>query len=171
MTSEQQEIEDALQPFNDWALSDINFLAANGKTLGGFILGSCFIDQISKYCYGSNDSRNFQKFVSEYLPKYRDLKLVEYLRHKLVHHYSFSGTFLLASHAPFLHFQEAKGQIYLNLENFYEDLKQAFLKYKSQAMDSADKMKVVLKWCRRHQPIKFFPNPVPSNHKYAGGRT
>lgn len=113
--------------FRDFAFNDLNIFVEKNWPVGGFILGSCLIDQLSNYAYGTKSNKNFEHFVKDYLPlKYHDIKLYDDLRNKLVHNYSIGEKYLLVSGRSDLHFEPNGCQFYLNLNDFVNDLAKAF---------------------------------------------
>lgn len=143
-----------LEAFGVFALSDIEFMAKGNKPIGGFILASCYIDQLSMYIYNSNANLNFEKFITEYMPDYKDLKLQIRLRHLLVHHYVTGKEFVLTTELPDNHLKPLGKQTVLNLNDFLEDLKKAFEEFKKQVNEEGAVRNNVLEWSRRHDILK-----------------
>jgi hypothetical protein len=92
---------------------------------------------LSNYAYGKKSKNNFECFVKDYLPqKYHDIKLYDDLRNKLVHNYSIGEKYLLVSGRSDLHFKPSGCQFYLNLNDFVNDLTNAFENLRIQMISS-----------------------------------
>lgn len=124
------QIEHSLRNYD---LRDIKLISKQDTVIASFILCSCFIEHLCTFRYGMPKQIGWEEFsnlVKEYLPKYDAEKLREDLRNKLVHHYSLGETYGLVMGYPNLHLQnKAPNQKLLNLENFINDLEDAFNSY------------------------------------------
>jgi hypothetical protein len=122
------EIKRSLRKF---ALGDIIKMDECGWPIAGFILASCFIDHISTFRWGKKVTwQTFTDFIDQYLPdRYKDIKLKEDLRNKLVHNYSVGEKYMLVAQSPQAHFEKQGDKFYLNLGNFANDLKSALDRY------------------------------------------
>ncbi len=123
-----EEIKRSLRKF---ALGDVIRMDCCGWPIAGFILGSCFIDHISTFRWGKKVTwQTFNDFIDQYLPEqYKDIKLKEDLRNKLVHNYSVGEKYMLVAQAPQAHFTKEGEKFYLNLGNFANDLALALNRY------------------------------------------
>jgi hypothetical protein len=140
-------LANVIRSFRDFALNDIKIFVEKNWPIGGFILASCFIDQLSNYVYGQKSNQNFRMFVENYLPKkYHDLKLYEDLRNKLVHNYSLGEKYLLISGRSDLHLQPQGCQFYLNLNDFVKDLEDAFDEFRKQVFSNPVVKENAFKW-------------------------
>ena len=124
------QIEHSLRNYN---LRDIKLISKQDTVIASFILCSCFIEHLCTFRYGMTKPLNweeFRDFINEYLSKYDHAKLRNDLRNKLVHNYSLGESYVLVMGYPNLHLQQLnQTQQYLNLENFINDLEDAFNKY------------------------------------------
>jgi len=134
-----------------YALYDMAFLdikrASSGKSeIGAFILASCFIDYIAGFvCGGETKPKDYKDFVRDYLPPvYDPSKLYKDLRCRLVHNYSEGGSYWLKDNQPQLHGQIVSGRTVINLEDFIDDLEDAFHKFmKKIQSDPTAKQKAI----------------------------
>lgn len=146
--------------FREFALHDIKVFVDNNWPVGGFILASCFIDQLSGYVYGKKSKNNFQQFVIDYLPaKYHDIRLYDDLRSKLVHNYSLGEKYLLISGRSDLHLQPEGCRFYLNLNDFVQDLWDAFENFRNQLFSNSDIRENAFRWHAEGNEI-IVNNPV-----------
>jgi hypothetical protein len=130
--TDAQIIDQIIHSFTQYNLRDITEINNNQLdfTIAEFILCSCLIDQISGFRYNTDKvSKRYKEFVQEYLPMYNSDDLYDDLRNKLVHNYSIGSRYRLIRNSMQLHLQEMDGFIYLNLENFIADLRNALNKY------------------------------------------
>lgn len=156
LNRDENQIYDLLVALGLYGLADIEFMAENKKPIGGFILACCFIDQISCYRYNKKSSEHsYQKFIEEYLPAYKDLKLQIRLRHMLTHNYTVGKELSVSSNRPDLHLKPLGTMTILNLENFVQDLRNAFELYKQQIQDSGEVRENAFHWAQRHKIIKM----------------
>ena len=126
-------IKEMLKSLRTYDLGDIEKTKDAGMPIAAFILGTCFIDHLSRirfYKYGLKDKYRFEKFVNDFLPhEYKGFgkNLYTYLRSTLVHNYSVKGKFYLeyVQSSNHLHL-DPNGRIYLNIHNFAKDLGSAF---------------------------------------------
>jgi hypothetical protein len=155
LNRDENQIYDLLIALGLHALADIEFMALHKKPIGGFILACCFIDQISAYRYNKLSDHSFQKFIDEYLPAYKDLKLQTRLRHMLTHNYSVAKELVVGSNIPHLHMKPLGISTMLNLEDFAKDLRDAFEIYKREIHNSGEVRENAFKWSQRHKIIKM----------------
>ncbi len=112
----------------DMAFEDIKRASKGGSKMGAFILASCFIEYMAGFKKGGSTTRtDYINFVKTYLKSYNAKNLYTDLRCKLVHNYSEGGSFLFVDGKQNLHLkkEQATGKIFINLENFIEELKGA----------------------------------------------
>ena len=124
------QIEHSLREYD---LRDIKLISKQNTVIASFILCSCFIEHLCTFRYGMIKDvgrKEFGDFVKEYLIKYDAEKLRTDLRNRLVHNYSLGESYVLVMGYPNLHLQDyGQNQKFLNLENFINDLEDAFEKY------------------------------------------
>lgn len=129
------------------AFLDIKKASSGKSNIGAFILASCFIDYMAGFVCGRETNRNdYIDFVSHYLPSiYNPSKLYEDLRCKLVHNYSVGGFYWLKDNKPQLHGQTESGRTIINLENFINDLEDAFNKLMGEIQSNPLKKQKAIK--------------------------
>lgn len=120
------------------SLYDMAFLdikrASDGKSkMGTFILASCFIEYLAGFRVGGETKgRDYKAFVRDFLPSLYDPdKLYHDLRCKLVHNYSEGGSYAFTFSQPSLHGTNVGGRLIINLEDFIQDLEEAYKKFES----------------------------------------
>jgi|GEM_PF-1404862 hypothetical protein len=118
-------IERIIYGIKDMAFGDV--IAASRKArMGGFILGSCLIDQMAWFCIdGDGLGNHYRKFITAYMPPgYVPEDMWESVRSALVHRYSVKGPYQFThGRGAGEHFsKDANGRINLNLEDFVDDL-------------------------------------------------
>lgn len=112
------------------AFLDIKKASFGKSKIGAFILGSCFIDYMAGFvCGRETKPKDYKDFVSHYLPPiYNPSKLYKDLRCRLVHNYSEGGSYWFKDNNSELHGKVIDGRTIVNLENFIDDLENAFNK-------------------------------------------
>ena len=115
----------------DMAFLDIKRASSGNSKIGAFILASCFIEYMAGFVCGRKTTRkDYEYFVRHYLPPmYNPSKLYTDLRCKLVHNYSEGGSYWLKDNKPQVHGQTVNGRTIINLENFIDDLENAFHRF------------------------------------------
>jgi hypothetical protein len=112
-----------------------------------FILLTCFIDFLGTLYAGSESKGDtFRSFVDAFMQQtyngvgYNANELYSNLRNKLVHNYAiWQGKYVLTHGHPEKHFVTHAGRvIILNLENFFNDVKQAAQEYFAQVKQDVD---------------------------------
>ena len=109
----------------DMAFGDIKKATSGNSILGAFILCSCYIDYLAFYYSDkSNVNERYKEFVHVFLTKYDKEKLYKDLRCKMVHNYSEGGSYLFTHNNPSSHLSlnNKNGKIFINLENFIQEL-------------------------------------------------
>lgn len=150
--TDDQIIDQIEHSFKKYALQDIQAISRLNShldfTIAEFILCSCLIDQVSGFRYNSGKvGKRYKRFVDDYLPNYNSGHLWDDLRNKLVHQYSVGSFYALTRRLdPSLHLQPANGIVYLNLENFIEDLSNAIDTYISELRNNEDIRRNALSW-------------------------
>jgi hypothetical protein len=130
----------------DMAFLDIKRASSGNSKIGAFILASCFIDYMAGFlCGRETKPKDYKDFVRDYLPPlYDPSKLYTDLRCKLVHNYSEGGSYWLKDNQPQLHGQTVNGRTIINLENFVDDLENAFHRFMEQIQsDPSAKQKAI----------------------------
>src|ERR1700676_493405 len=139
--TDNQIIDQIEHSLKNYALRDIKLISKQDTVIASFMLCSCFIEHMCTYRYGMSKNLNdveFKAFVEEYLnradpSRYDASKLRTDLRNKLVHNYSLGETYGLVMGYPSIHLQKFDdGLLCLNLENFINDLEDAFYLYISE---------------------------------------
>jgi hypothetical protein len=138
--------------FETYALGDIRKVQRNEMPIAAFILGVCFIDQVSGFIYDPNkkgqrnNTDRSKKFVVEYINQvaskpYDKDELIELLRNKLVHNYSLADPnipkhrrYQLEYFNPRLHLYTQGDVVFINVDGFVTDLENAFQYYKSKLL-------------------------------------
>ena len=135
-------IENSLRKFD---LRDIKLISKQDTVIASFILCSCFIEHLCTFRYGMIKDvgrKEFGDFIKEYLKKYDPNKLRNDLRNRLVHNYSIGESYALVMGYPNLHLQSInERQQYLNLENFINDLEDAFEQYIGELRVNKDNLR------------------------------
>jgi hypothetical protein len=110
------------------------YLSPNEGAPAAFILLTCLIDFLGTLYAGRESNENtFRRFVTDFMKqtyqgvRYNDKELYSSLRNKLVHNYSiWRGKYVLTHRHPEKHLEPHGSQAtILNLENFFDDVKQA----------------------------------------------
>jgi len=136
--------------FYKMILPDIEKAMNENVSIGTFILTACLIDYLAgfRYCKDKDSNRKaYKDFVNNYFDgKYNGEDLYVSLRCKLVHNYSEGGKYIFINNHPKLHRTICKdsnistnnNKIFLNLENFVNDIKIAMDKYFNELKESDD---------------------------------
>jgi hypothetical protein len=131
MDRDEKIITNIITAFKSYALGDIKFVSSSGKVIAGFILASCFIEQLSAYRYARKPCHEtFKEFVEDYLPGYKELDLYSDLRNRLVHNYSIGTKYYITNSMS--HLSNLEDKKFLNLSDFTKDLEIAFNKYQDE---------------------------------------
>ena len=140
----------------DMAFGDISRAIGGQSVMGGFILAACFIDYMAGFWHGpkekgERDGDIYQDFLREFLPMYNAEKLYSDLRCRLVHNYSEGGSFIFAHEFPDRHLTRAEnGKVYVNLENFVEELRVALDRLLHLVDSDGDvQLRAIMRW-REH---------------------
>lgn len=150
-------IENSLRNHN---LSDIKNVSKSNMVIASFILCTCFIEQVSGFRYAVTKKQSgklmFEKFVKDYLQKYdsryNPIKLRTDLRNKLVHNYSIGDSYSLTMQSSNSHFQlDNDGRVKLNLENFLNDLENAFNLWTTELRNVPEIKQNALKWYAKYK--------------------
>lgn len=146
----EQKIKYIITAFGTYAIGDIANVRLHQMPIAAFILGFCFIDQVSGFVYDHSkkgqkkNTERAKKFVSEYLNKvspkqYDKDALIDILRNKLVHNYSVTDRkrpkhdrYVLDYENPQLHLHKKDDIVVINIDGFIIDLRNAFELYKNQ---------------------------------------
>lgn len=120
------------------ALADIKRASSGGSKMGAFILGSCLIDALTGFRTGRNSTgEEYRITISKYFDrKYIPANLYSHLRCQLVHAYSEGGSYKFTDGNPAVHLKEVSAGsriLYLNLENFIDDLENMIVSFISDA--------------------------------------
>jgi hypothetical protein len=147
-----KKISHIITAFETYALGDIRKVQRNEMPIAAFILGVCFIDQVSGFIYDrskrgqKSNTERAKKFVDEYLnpvasKPYDKDELIELLRNKLVHNYSLSDRnipkhrrYQLEYLNPRLHLYTQGDIVFINVDGFVTDLENAFQFYKKKLL-------------------------------------
>lgn len=104
-----------------------------------FILLSCFIDYMAGYYCGVNTTRkeHFMRFCKEYLPMYDPNTLYKDIRCKLVHQYIEPGNLIFTDNTDKKDggMKDSK-RIILNVDDFINDVRNAWLKFRRDIKDN-----------------------------------
>lgn len=151
-------IDHIINSLRNFALNDIKKVIAADKNtvLASFILCSCFIEQVSGFRYGKVSHKTgkamFEDFVKDYMPPhYNPKQLREDLRNKLVHNYSLGNTYSLVEKRADLHLTPLGNRIIINIENFLQELEEAFNKYINHLKQDNTIKEYALKWYEKHK--------------------
>lgn len=162
MLNDDQKLKYIITAFETYALGDISNVRMHKMPIAAFILGFCFIDQVSGFVYDAtrkgqktNTDRS-KKFVSDYLNKVAQNKydkdaLIDILRNKLVHNYSVSDRkrpkhdrYVLGYENPEHHLHREGDVVVINIDGFINDLKNAFQLYKDQLLNNIPMQKIAV---------------------------
>ena len=129
-------IEEIISSFGQYAFGDIRYNIENkdnSKPIAAFILCSCLIDQLAAYTYnhGTKDNaKYYRKFIQEFLPSYKPLRLYNDLRCLLVHNYSISEYLAISTEDPFPDNDgNSFSATHITAKGLYNDLVKAFQKF------------------------------------------
>jgi hypothetical protein len=128
-----REIEEAIKAFNDIILGGVPFLLRQNETaLLSFMCNVAAIDALAGYRYPpGHDANRFARFVRAYFPATyaQHADNLYLLRCRLLH--NFCPAFFTVTHGnPGLHLSpSAIGDFFLNDELFFQDLKNAALRF------------------------------------------
>lgn len=118
-------IERIVYGIKDMAFSDV-IAASYRARMGGFILGSCLIDQMAWFCIEKEGiGERYREFIPIYMPPgYVPEDMWVSVRSALVHRYSVKGPYQFThGRGAGEHFsKDASGRVNLNLEDFVDDL-------------------------------------------------
>lgn len=88
------------------------------------------IDLLKEYYTDFSSGDAYKEFVKKYMPKYNPDNLYSALRSQLVHNYTEGGIYWFTDAKPGKHFStERNGKILLNLEDFINDIENAYFKF------------------------------------------
>jgi hypothetical protein len=129
-----------------WPFGDIDRASKGEAKLGAFILGACFIDAMAGFYKGidtegakTKSGLRSKDFVKKYLPHHEPERLWEDLRCGLVHSYAEGGSYEFTHSKSQFHFtKSSRGKTILNLEDFLEDLKEAYNKLRVDILTQKD---------------------------------
>jgi hypothetical protein len=147
MKMQEEELLEILDKYLlGWAFGDIERASKGEAKLGAFVLGACFIDAMAGFYKGIDREESkrksgsrFKDFVEKYLPKYEPERLWEDLRCGLVHSYAEGGSYEFTHSKSQFHFtKSSRGKTILNLEDFLEDLKEAYNKLREDILNQKD---------------------------------
>jgi len=124
----------------------------SNKVRESFVLVHCALLGLSGFYAGSRDTsgHTYCKFVDDFFPAgYDSRKLWKDLRNSLVHAYTLTSTYVLSHKHPEMHLyvmrdveSERTGQltdlVFLNFENFLDDLEMAARRYFKKAKTEPD---------------------------------
>lgn len=162
MLNVEQKLNYIITAFETYALGDISNVRKHKMPIAAFILGFCFIDQVSGFVYDSSkkgqktNTERSKKFVSEYLNEvalnnYDKDALIDILRNKLVHNYSLSDRkrpkhdrYALDYENPKLHLHRDGDVVIINIDGFINDLENAFRLYKDQLLNNIPTQKIAV---------------------------
>ena len=129
-------IEEIISSFGQYAFGDIRYNIENkdnSKPIAAFILCSCLIDQLAAYTYNHGTKENakyYKKFIQEYLPPYKPLRLYNHLRCLLVHNYSICEYLAISTEDPFPDNDDSNiSATHITAKGLYNDLVKAFEKF------------------------------------------
>jgi len=163
---QQQELVEILDKYLlGWAFGDIERASEGDAKLGAFILGACFLDAMAGFYKGIDreeakrqSGSRFKDFVERYLPKYERERLGEDLRCGLVHVYAEGGTYEFTHSKNGFHFaKSSRGKTILNLEDFLEDLKEAYNQLRKDILNQKDRFEKAM---RRYESMGVM-GPLP----------
>src|SRR5438876_5823943 len=127
MTRQPQDIEQIINSFETYALGDIRH--NKSKPIAAFLLGVCFIDQLSAFRYDASISKKKrpEMFIDDYMKEYNNLGLYNYVRHCLVHYYSSEGRFdIMNDRYPNVPYVKIDKTYHINTDVFISYLEKAF---------------------------------------------
>ena len=136
--------------FSNWIFPSIESSYRATKQSGGgtplvvFILISCAIDVIAGFYCGRTSykglGKQYKKFIDDYFPKkYSSKKVYENIRCSLVHNFIVGPNMALTHGNPQVHLITQNGVDFKNLENFFEDFKNAVAAY-YRDLESSEKL-------------------------------
>lgn len=114
--------------FDKWIFGGLVALSKSKGVCLTFVIMACAIDYLASFNVGGKtEKEDYINFLGEYdwfVKKYNPTDIYESLRCGLVHNFTIhGGKFTLTHNNPELHLTTPKGQIILNYEDFYCDLK------------------------------------------------
>jgi len=132
--------------FNKWIFGGLIALSKSKGVCLSFVIIACAIDYLASFNYGGDTTGHareaYTDFLKEYewfTKKYNPEDIYDSLRCGLVHNFTIhGGKFTLTHNHPELHLTTHKGQIVLNYEDFYCDLKRLKEEYFEKVKDPKD---------------------------------
>ena len=124
------------------ALEDMARALKENTNLAVFILGVCLIDALAGFRFGKTekndkkDGERFKGFVGMYLTQYSANDLWD-VRNGLLHSYTVQK-YSFVNKKQNLHDKITNGGRFMNDENFYNDLKTAYEKFKKDVCDTEE---------------------------------
>ena len=120
--------------FDKWIFGGLEALSKSKGVCLTFVIIACAIDYLASFNVGGRTKKrdyiNFLKEYGQFVKKYNPTDIYESLRCGLVHNFTIhNGKFTLTHNHPELHLKTYKGQIMLNFEDFYYDLKRLKKEY------------------------------------------
>jgi hypothetical protein len=154
-------ITEIIEAFGTFAFGDIEYNVEK-KPISAFILCSCLIDQLACFTYfepPKTDGRPkfsnetlYKRFITDYLPIYKDLNLYVNLRCKLVHNYTVGKFIKLTNEdAPYENMSFGKSLNVLTAKMMYKELKIAFDKIVIEFKDPISKIRKKAIECYKHK--------------------
>jgi len=126
--------------FDKWIFGGLVALSKSKGVCLTFVIMACAIDYLASFNVGGKTkNKDYINFLGEYdwfVKKYNPTDIYESLRCGLVHNFTIhGGKFALTHNHPEQHLTKHKGQIILNYEDFYCDLKRLKEEYFEKVED------------------------------------
>jgi len=162
--TKEQLVKELDSSFLKLAVEDMKRALDANANLAVFILGACFIEALAGFYFGQeykDDRKNYPKsgerfkgFVKKYLKQYNLNDLWRSLRCGLVHSYVVDGNYAFTNKKKNQHLKPTPNRKLkiVNDENFYDDLNNAYEKFKKDIL--ADP-KIFEKAKKRYNSLKI----------------
>ncbi len=158
MTREDKIISEMIYSFKGYALGDIKY--NRKKPIAAFILSICFIDQLASFRYPLSlidlDLR-CESFITEYLPRFKGIKMYSIFRKAVIHNYSGKRRFAVTNDRTFKKPHDTiKGKTIINTNELIKELIKGFKKFEAELLINGSDSRInALKRERKHPPFMY----------------
>lgn len=135
--------------FEQQVIGEIQKAIDNGMGAAAYILISCAIDCLASFWHGKDSKEKiYKEFIDTFFVGYNANHLYKDLRCRLVHNYTLGEKLIMCWDEADIHKSRTDdGKVVINLEQFFEDFKQAKDSYFAQVRHDRDlQVKLANRW-------------------------